>query len=576
MKILKHFFIPIIIIFVYSVPAGRANATHIPSNDRLLEYLDSLILIRDNLEAKRQYVVSEYQRKLRTATTPEQRYRVNNMLYDIYANYNIDSAMTYIDHNMAIARQLNNPNLIAELKIKKSFLYAASGLLKESGDEIADIEGGELEPETRRQYYAQMAYLFDHMANYLRINPIGANRYFDSSNDYKDSLLTILTPDDHEYLWYKGWSMLGYTGDKVTEIINTIKEAVDNSTLSTSDDAKNAYVLGCLYLKRGEKELGMRYVAMSAIVDVQLCNRDIASLQKLAMMCLEDEQIDRAHSYIGYCFDAALKYPNRVRASTIAPLQHKINAAYQERSQQQERTRRMYLMLVSILSIGLFITIVVIIREMYQLKHKQRQVDEINKELNSHVVELSDTKAQLTEANEKLKSLNTQLKSANTSLNESNYVKEEYVGYVFSLCSMCIKQMDDFRLMINRKAKMKQWDDIKTLTDGKNMEKDMLREFYNNFDTIFLHLYPHFVSDFNALLQPDKQIIPKEGELLTTELRIYALVRLGITDSVKIADFLHCSPQTVYNYRFRIRNNANMSKNEFLEAVKTLGQIVIE
>lgn len=563
-------------IILLSALSPKAQAVTIPTNEHLLEYLDSLILVKDNLENKRQYIISEYHRKLKTATTPEQRYRVNNMLYDIYSQYDIDSAMTYLDRNMAIATRLDDRNLIADLRIKKSFLYAASGLLKESGDEIADIVGGELEPDIRRQYYAQMAYLYDHMANYLRINPIGANRYFDLSNEYKDSLLTILSPDDHEYLWYKGWSMLGYTGDQVTAVIDALREAVDNSTLSTADDAKNAYILGCHYLKRGEKELGMKYVAMSAIADVQLCNRDIASLQKLAMMCLEEEQIDRAHSYIGYCFDAALKYPNRVRASTIAPLQHKINTAYQELSQRQERTRRMYLMLVSILSAGLLLTIIVIIREMYQLRRKREQVDSINRELNSHVVELSDTKAQLTEANDKLISLNAQLKAANMSLNESNYVKEEYVGYVFSLCSMCIKQMDDFRLMINRKAKMKQWDDIKKLTDGKTIEKDMLREFYNNFDTIFLHLYPHFVSDFNSLLQPDKQIVPKEGELLTTELRIYALVRLGITDSVKIADFLHCSPQTVYNYRFKIRNNANMSKADFLEAVKTLGQIVIE
>ena len=136
--------------------------------------------------------------------------------------------------------------------------------------------------------------------------------------------------------------------------------------------------------------------------------------------------------------------------------------------------------------------------------------------------------------------------------------------------------MDDFRRTINRKAKVMQWDDIRNLTEGKTLEKDAMKDFYANFDAIFLHLYPQFITDFNALLQPGQELLPKEGELLSMELRIYALVRLGITDSVKIADFLHCSAQTVYNYRFRTRNKAILPKDKFIEAVKTLGHVVID
>ncbi len=560
-----------VIAFVSFLPAMA-----VPSNNELLVCLDSLLINRNDLEKKRQYIVDDYRQKLSNARNVDERYRLNNMLYEIYSLYSIDSAMNYLERNFRIADTLGDSLRVADLKIKKSFLYAATGLLMESANEIAGLRSNNLPLNARKTYFAQMAYLYDHMANYLRINPINSNAYFDKSNAYKDSLLSVMAKDDPEYLWYKGWSLLGASKDKRNEFIRELHKTLDKSTLTTPDDAKNAYILGCLYNKNGDADNALRYVAMSAIADVQLCNRDIASLQRLAMMCLERGDVERAHNYIGYCMETALKYPNRVRASTIAPLQHQINAAYQEKLRTQERMRRVFLILVSILSVCFAVAVLVIIREMRELKEQRKGMDEVNALLNARVKELSETKSQLSEANDKLSSLNAQLKEANTELNESNYVKEEYVGYVFSLCSHYIKQMDDFRRTINRHAKVKQWDDILTLTEGKSMERDALKEFYNNFDTIFLHLYPHFVSDFNSLLQPDQQILPKEGELLSTELRIYALVRLGITDSVKIADFLHCSPQTVYNYRFRTRNKAILPKAEFIEAVKTLGHVVIE
>lgn len=563
--------IVLVIASVFILPAMAA-----PSNNELLGCLDSLLINRNDLEKKRQYIVDDYRHKLSNARNEDERYRLNNMLYEIYSHHSIDSAMNYLDKNFRIARAAGDTLRIADLKIKKSFLYAASGLLMESANEIAGLKSFRLPLNTRKAYFAQMAYLYDHMANYLRINPISTNAYFDKSNEYKDSLVAVMKRDDPEYLWYKGWSSLGAPVEKRNEVIRELRKNLDKSTLTTPDDAKNAYILGCLYNKNGDSENALRYVAMSAIADVQLCNRDIASLQRLAMMCLEEGDVERAHNYIAYCMEAALKYPNRVRASTIAPLQHQINAAYQEKLRTQERMRRVFLILVSILSVCFAVAVLVIIREMRQLKEQRKGMDEVNALLNARVKELSETKSQLSEANDKLTSLNAQLKEANSELNESNYVKEEYVGYVFSLCSHYIKQMDDFRRTIHRHAKVKQWDDILTITEGKSMEKDALKEFYTNFDTIFLHLYPHFVSDFNSLLQPDQQILPKDGELLSTELRIYALVRLGITDSVKIADFLHCSPQTVYNYRFRTRNKAILPKAEFIEAVKTLGHVVIE
>lgn len=168
--------------------------------------------------------------------------------------------------------------------------------------------------------------------------------------------------------------------------------------------------------------------------------------------------------------------------------------------------------------------------------------------------------------------MNEQLRDTNNQLRESNYVKEEYIGYVFSICSNYISKLDEYRKNINRKLKANQLEDVKALTDTHSMAQNELKEFYHNFDAIFLHIYPDFVSDFNALLHPDEQIVLKDGELLNTELRIYALVRLGITDSVKIAEFLHYSPQTVYNNRLKTRNKAIIPREEFAAVVRSLGR----
>ena len=196
-----------------------------------------------------------------------------------------------------------------------------------------------------------------------------------------------------------------------------------------------------------------------------------------------------------------------------------------------------------------------------------------NQTLNKHVGELEKAHMQLAEVNSQLQSLNEQLLDTNSKLTESNYVKEEYIGYVFNICSSYISKLDEYRKNINRKIRTGMVDEVKKMTDSSTLAANELKEFYSNFDAIFLHIYPDFVSDFNALLQPDKQIIPKEGELLNTELRIYALVRLGISDSVKIAEFLHCSPQTVYNNRLKTRSKAIVPKEHFADIVKSLGKI---
>lgn len=308
------------------------------------------------------------------------------------------------------------------------------------------------------------------------------------------------------------------------------------------------------------------------MADVASCNKDIASLEELGRYMFDLGDIDRAYAYINYCLQNALFYKNRVRIMSLSKVIERIYVVYQERARQQENRLQLFLCLVSILSAVLLCAIVCIVRQLKVQKQSHVQLDEMNRRLNRHVDDLSETHDRLKQANDRLNSLNAQLKDVNLQLRESNDVKEEYIGYVFSICSNYISKLDEYRKNINRKIKANRIDEAKALTDTPAMAQNELKEFYQNFDAIFLHVYPGFVNDFNALLRPEERIVLKEGEQLNTELRIYALVRLGINDSVKIAEFLHCSPQTVYNNRLKTRNKSDIPKGEFAAAVRALGR----
>lgn len=565
---MKYLFVFLFLLISTTLSAVPYNA----EIESLLSRLDSLIAQKEVFITAKEVKIAQLRKREQSIRTQEERYWLNKMFYDEYFVYNADSAMIYVDQNLSIAHELDKKEWQAEWKIKKSFLLAATGLLKEALDELQDVSGSLLSPELKVEYYGQMMYLYSHFGQYSGDDIVNLREgYYQKEVAYKDSIYAAVTPRDPYYLWYKGWKFLG-TPEMDTVKDELLKE-VSASHLESRRDAMNAYMLACIYRDSKQRNEYLKYMAYSAMADVRIANKDIASLEELAKALFEYGDIDRAYTYINYCLQNAQIYRNRVRVIGISKVQDAVHQAYQERNRKQEARLHLFLVLVSILSIVLLVAICYIYRQMKHLTKSRTKLNEVNQLLNNHVEELSLAHTKLAEVNDQLQSLNGQLKEANSQLRESNYVKEEYIGYVFAICSNYISKLDEFRKNINRKIKAKQFDDVKALTDTPTMAQNELKEFYHNFDAIFLHVYPDFVSDFNALLQPEERIVLKEGELLNTELRIYALVRLGINDSVKIAEFLHCSAQTVYNNRLKTRNKAIIPKEEFASTVRSLGKM---
>jgi hypothetical protein len=245
-------------------------------------------------------------------------------------------------------------------------------------------------------------------------------------------------------------------------------------------------------------------------------------------------EILRASRYINVALDETRFYGSNFRLWQISQYLPVIKSEHIVTIEEQKQKLWNYLIIVSILSFVIILSLIIIFRQIDKLKRVKKMLETTNR---------------------KLETINEELQLANK-------IKEEYVGYYFSVSSQMIEKLEKFKNSIYRKVSRRQFDDIAIELDQVNIHKEKLF-LYNKFDQVFLQIFPDFVSKLNALLKDEEQFKLKEGHLLNTELRIFALIRLGITDNEKIAEILDYSVNTVYSYKTRVRNMARIPKDEF-------------
>lgn len=539
-------------------------------NRKLLHSLDSLLEQQDLFVRVKEERIKQLKMQYSRVKDVKELYAMNRMVYLEYRVYDADSALHYINKNIQLAQQTNNRTWEVVSLLEQSFVLTSSGLLTEALKAVSDIQPEELPQNLRSEYFGRLCTLYSRLRDYSSENSQLSEHYNNLQKAFRDSVYLTATPDELRYWNCRAWLYLG------TPEIEPVKQAFEENKQTLSNDSRKysiaTYNLSAIYRSENNESKYLENLILSAMADIRSVNGDIGSLQEIAEYLFKHGEIDRAYNYILYCSQKAMLFHNRVRIVKMSHLQNQIYKAYQEQSRTQQKRLQASLIAVSFLFLVLIGAFLFIRKQMRRLKEANLKLDNTNQKLSVNMDALSTAHQRLEEVNMQLKDLNTQLQEVNDQLRESNYVKEEYIGYVFNICSTYISKLEEFRKNINRKLKVGQIEDVKAMTDSSATASNELKEFYQNFDTIFLHLYPDFVGDFNALLLPEERIELKEGELLNTELRIHALIRLGITDSVKIADFLHCSAQTVYNNRLRTRNKSIISKEDFINAVKKLGK----
>lgn len=539
-------------------------------NRKLLHSLDSLLEQQDLFVRVKEERIKQLKMQYSRVKDVKELYAMNRMVYLEYRVYDADSALHYINKNIQLAQQTNNRTWEVVSLLEQSFVLTSSGLLTEALKAVSDIQPEELPQNLRSEYFGRLCTLYSRLRDYSSENSQLSEHYNNLQKAFRDSVYLTATSDELRYWNCRAWLYLG------TPEIEPVKQAFEENKQTLSNDSRKysiaTYNLSAIYRSENNESKYLENLILSAMADIRSVNGDIGSLQEIAEYLFKHGEIDRAYNYILYCSQKAMLFHNRVRIVKMSHLQNQIYKAYQEQSRTQQKRLQASLIAVSFLFLVLIGAFLFIRKQMRRLKEANLKLDNTNQKLSVNMDALSTAHQRLEEVNMQLKDLNTQLQEVNDQLRESNYVKEEYIGYVFNICSTYISKLEEFRKNINRKLKVGQIEDVKAITDSSATASNELKEFYQNFDTIFLHLYPDFVGDFNALLLPEERIELKEGELLNTELRIHALIRLGITDSVKIADFLHCSAQTVYNNRLRTRNKSIISKEDFINAVKKLGK----
>ncbi|RGU23950.1 DUF6377 domain-containing protein [Bacteroides cellulosilyticus] len=563
-------FILIVYLLFPAYVCANTSKHALEENRKLLHSLDSLLEQQDLFVRVKEERIKQLKMQYSRVKDVKELYAMNRMVYLEYRVYDADSALHYINKNIQLAQQTNNRTWEVVSLLEQSFVLTSSGLLTEALKAVSDIQPEELPQNLRSEYFGRLCTLYSRLRDYSSENSQLSEHYNNLQKTFRDSVYLTATPDELRYWNCRAWLYLG------TPEIEPVKQAFEENKQTLSNDSRKysiaTYNLSAIYRSENNESKYLENLILSAMADIRSVNGDIGSLQEIAEYLFKHGEIDRAYNYILYCSQKAMLFHNRVRIVKMSHLQNQIYKAYQEQSRTQQKRLQASLIAVSFLFLVLIGAFLFIRKQMRRLKEANLKLDSTNQKLSVNMDALSTAHQRLEEVNMQLKDLNTQLQEVNDQLRESNYVKEEYIGYVFNICSTYISKLEEFRKNINRKLKVGQIEDVKAMTDSSATASNELKEFYQNFDTIFLHLYPDFVGDFNALLLPEERIELKEGELLNTELRIHALIRLGITDSVKIADFLHCSAQTVYNNRLRTRNKSIIPKEDFINAVKKLGK----
>lgn len=523
------------------------------SLDSLLNVLDKTIKEADTYVQIKENKLHELKKKARkTSPFSVERYNLNNDIYLEYKAYSSDSALHYLNENMLLARQLNDKERELKIQLELSYLLSSIGMYMEAADILNLIDRQTLPSSLWGYYYTCYEHVYFEAGAAQPRYKMFASRYAKLSHAYRDSMQVTLDPSSATYLWLRE-TQLREAG-KYDEALEFSDRRLAEASFGTPQYALVAYQRFRLFESMGKKDEHLYYLVLSAISDVRSAIKKQSSLMVLAQELNSKGDLKRAYDYINFSWEISQFYKTRLRSwMNITPLSM-INGNYQDIIKQQNRELLIYITCVALLALLLVIALIYIYRQMKALSIAKKGLQEVNERLFS--------------LNEELEEVNCYLRSTNLELSESNLIKEAYIARFFKLCSVYVDRLQAYRKLVNKKLQRGQVAELLKMTHLSNdIVTVEVQELYANFDSAFLHLFPNFVESLNALLLPEEQIVLKPDELLNTELRIFALIRLGIKDSSQIAELLHYSVNTIYNYRSRVKTKARVSRDDFEDLV---------
>lgn len=521
--------------------------------DSLLDELDKTVADYQLYSNKKENEINKLKGLLQYTSTDLQKYAIYGKLYSEYKLYQSDSALIYARKSFQIAEKLNDGRKLNDARLNLASIMGTLGMYKEATDILNRININTT-PDLKGYYFTVNSVVYGYMSDYAA-SLQEKERYILLTKKYRDSSLNFYKPQSSAYIMAKSSTLIdtGKYNPALHLLLNYFPAIGHNSP----DRAVIAYIISQAYRQKKDLEQEKKWLTISAISDLQLAKKEYISLRSLAFIMYENGDIDRAYKYIKRSLEDALFCNARLRTYEISKMLPIINEAYQKQNETNRLQLILFLISASILSVFLLAVLFLLFKQMKKLS-KAKQ-------------DLSLANLQLSELNMELNTFNEKLNETNNTLTEANLLKEIYIGRYMDQCSDYIGKLDEYRRKLNVMATTGKMNDLVSAVKSKQFIENELAAFYTNFDKTFLQLFPNFIEEFKALLIDDEATQLKEGELLNTELRIFALIRLGIKDSAKISIFLRYSVSTIYNYRSQLKNKAAGPREEFEAKVMRIG-----
>jgi hypothetical protein len=520
------------------LPGAVFGATN--KMDTLLNTLDSVISNRDQYTLQKQKRILDLKQKKLLAKSTDAQINVNKEIIEEYKSFICDSAEFYINQNLAIAKKQNNQDLILGSSLDLSFIYSLSGLFLQASELFETLDYESL-PTSHKAIYCWSRIRYYENLIFYTADTNFSKQYEIQKEEYRDKVMELLGKNSDEYK--KELAHKLQLEGKYKGAIEILEHIFSNQQPGTHNYAMAAMNVAKAYKQAKNIEKEEYYLILAATTDIKLAVKENEALLSLAIILYDKGDVNRAYNYIRVALDDALFYNARFKNSVIARVQPIIEDTYLKKINYQQKNLRIYSILTSLFVIILLIALIFI--------YKQNVA--------------------VTKARKELRKANDDLIDLNHRLDEANIIKERYLGYFMNLCSVYVNKLHNYKKNVYLKVKTGQLDSF-TKPSSLDLDKE-IDELRTNFDKAFLKLYPNFVSELNSLLKPEERFELIDDGKLNTELRIFALIKLGITDVSQIADFLCYSVQTVYNYKSKVKGKSIIESDLFEEEVKKIGKL---
>lgn len=551
MKNTRYLKIPVLL-FLLSLVAAPAFA----GVDSLQQVLNHKLSNRGMYDQQKVRHIEKIRADLyRDYSSPIKRYENYDRLYNAYKSYVHDSAYFYCQKLNAAARSLNDQRKINISKIKMGFVLVSAGMFKEGLDTLKKVELSKLTEREKYEYLFLQARSHFDLADYDKISDYYA-RYNQIGLNYCDSIISSTTTQSYENLSATGLKAI--RRQEYLKASNTYEQIL-HLKQSYQDSAVNLSCLSFTYFALHKTQLGLENLLKAAIIDNSHSTKEGVALTNLSNYLYQQGDIKTAFSYINYAIDDANFYGARHREAQISNIMPIIQSEKVNGIEKQKTILTVYASTITLLVVLVVVFTVITLRQLKKLRKADQIIIGQNAELNT--------------ANEALKSVNVQLDKSNKSLlringklDEANLIKDEYIGNFFNIHSGYIEKIDKLKRSVEKNLKNENYSEISLTL--KKLNTDLERENLSySFDTVFLNLFPNFVNDFNSLFIKDYQIELPAEQLLNTELRIFALIRLGIDENETIAKILNYSVNTIYTYKTKVKNRSAVPNDEFEDRI---------